>query len=111
MAPIPRSTYVPDDLPDDVRWGFTWEALRKLVGHIHPIPMGQGLTQAYVDTYWPGLHFGDVMTMAKAAGAFVPHDYLMAGVYPAPHVRELHVLHDGTSRIITRDIDPGDVTQ
>lgn len=92
--------HVPDTLPDDVRWGFTRKGLQTLLHYIHPIPLGRGFTQSFVKENWPGLTFSDALNYGKHAGAWIPDERRFPRITVGPLVKELHVLHDGTTRII-----------
>jgi hypothetical protein len=93
-------SYIPDNLPDDVRWGFTREGLASLRHYAHPIPHGRGFVKPHMEGNWPGLDWHRAMKIASEAGVWVRTGRGFTGLEEAPHVKELHVLHDGTVRVI-----------
>ena len=93
--------YVPENLPNDVLWGFTREGLLALRHYCHWIPHSRGLVGPFMAEYWPGLMFQTAMAMAKKAGAFVERGNHFTGLDVARRVKELHLLVGGGSRIIS----------
>ena len=91
---------IPDNLPDDVRWGFTRAGLARLRHYAHPIPHGRGFVKPFMEGEWPGLDWHRAMRIASEAGVWVRTGRTYTGLEEAPHVKELHILHDGTVRVI-----------
>jgi len=89
-----------DPLPAGVRWRFTREQLYRLRHHLHPIPLGRGLHEQFVSRTWPGLNFRRAMELAGRAKVWTsdPNHFSRIGV--SKRVKELHVMFDGTTRVI-----------
>jgi len=92
--------HIPATLPHDVHYGFTRHGLERMIHHIHPIPLGRGFTAAFMSKNWPGLALGDAMTAAKEAGVLKRNGQHFAGVGIRVAVKEFHILHDGSTRVI-----------
>ena len=91
---------IPDNLPDDVRWGFTRTGLARLRHYAHPIPHARGFVKPFMEGEWPGLDWHRAMKIASEAGVWVRTGRTFTGLEEAPHVKELHILHDGTVRVV-----------
>lgn len=89
-----------DRLPADVRWRITREQLFRLRHHIHPIPLGRGLHEQFVATNWPGLTFKRALQLAGSAKVWVKDRTHFSGMGVAARVKELHILRDGSTRVI-----------
>jgi len=87
-------------LPADVRWRFTREQLLKLIHHIHPIPLGRGFHEQYVASNWPGLTFKRAMELGGRARVWTTNRGHFSGLGVSKRVKELHVLRDGTTRVV-----------
>lgn len=106
-------SWIPENLPEDVLHGFSRAGLHALKGHIHPIPLGRGFHLSLMAT-WPGLTFSEALTRAKEAGVWKESGRTFPPITVADHVKEFHILHDGTTRVISftdeelaaRDGDP-----
>lgn len=106
-------SWFPENLPEDVKYGFSRAGLHALRGFIHPIPLGRGFHLSLMAS-WPGLTFSEALTSAKEAGVWIPSGGMFPPISVAPHVKEFHILHDGTLRVISfteeelaeRDGDP-----
>lgn len=91
---------VPSNLPDDVRYGFTRTGLKALRQFSHWMAHAHGQVEPFMSEYWPGLRFQDAMAASARAGVWkkgAPH---FSGIDVADHVAELHVLHDGSTRVV-----------
>lgn len=84
----------------DIRWRFTRRDLHGLRHHVHPIPLGRGFSEKFVTDRWPGLTFAQAMTAAGRAGVWGHDESHFAGLGVSPRVKELHLLHDGSSRVV-----------
>lgn len=93
--------YVPDDLPSDVRWGFTREGLYAIPHHGHPIAHGRGFAQKMMATYWPELTWQQALGALMRAGVLIKRGNSFLGYDVADNVKELHLLVDGSHRVIT----------
>lgn len=91
--------WIPENLPEDVKYGFSRAGLHTLRGFIHPIPLGRGFHLSLMEK-WPGLTFSDALNSAKEAGVWVRKEGVFPPMTVAPHVKEFHILHDGTLRVI-----------
>jgi len=100
QSPTTPNPHIPASLPDDVHYGFTRHGLERMIHHIHPIPLGRGFTAAFMSKNWPGLSLSDAMTAAKEAGVFKRDRQHFAGVAVRQTVKELHILHDGSTRVV-----------
>lgn len=100
MSDADPPAYVPENLPKDVLWGFTREGLLALRHYCHPIPHSRGLVGPFMAKYWPGLMFQTAMAMASAAGVFVRRGNHFTGLDVHAHLKELHLIVGGGSRII-----------
>jgi hypothetical protein len=98
--PTSPNPHVPASLPDDVHYGFTRHGLERMIHHIHPIPLGRGFTAAFMSKNWPGLSLSDAMNAAKAAGVVKRDRRHFAGVGVRAAVKEMHILHDGSLRVV-----------
>ena len=92
--------HVPASLPADVHYGFTRYGLEQMIHHIHPIPLGRGFTAAFMSKNWPGLSLSEGMTAAKSAGVLKRDRQHFAGLGVRAAVKELHILHDGSTRVV-----------
>ena len=92
--------HIPASLPADVHYGFTRYGLEQMIHHIHPIPLGRGFTAAFMSKNWPGLSLSDGMTAAKSAGVLKRDRQHFAGLGVRAAVKELHILHDGSTRVV-----------
>ena len=99
-TPPKPNPHVPEALPPDVRYGFTNYGIKQMIHHCHWIPVGRGFTAAFMDRHWPGLSLSDGMDAAKSAGALKRDDKHFTGLAVRKDVKELHILHDGTLRLV-----------
>lgn len=99
-SPTTPNPHVPASLPADVHYGFTRYGLEQMIHHIHPIPLGRGFTAAFMSKNWPGLSLSDAMNAAKAAGVLKRSRQHFAGIEVRVAVKELHILHDGSARVV-----------
>lgn len=95
-----RRDYVPLHLPSDVQWGFTHVGLHALRHYTHWIPHSKGLVGPFMAKYWPGLTFQNAMKLTTDAGVWTTRSSHFSGRDVAEHVKELHLLVGGGSRII-----------
>lgn len=95
-----RMNYVPTDLPPDVRWGFTREGLYAIPHHGHPIAHSRGFAQKMMATYWPGLTWQQALGALMQAGVLVKRGNSFLGLDVVDDVKELHLLHDGSHRVV-----------
>lgn len=91
---------IPDNLPDDVRWGFTRAGLLYVRHHFHWIAVTKGIARANLAKHWPGLVWNDLMFALKAAKVWKKDPSHFSGKDLKPGVKEFHILHDGTFRVI-----------
>ena len=99
----PDDEYVPERLPEDVAWGFTVKGLQMLRHYAHPIPHAHGFVKPFMNLHWPGLDWQRAMSLASSAKVWIKTGRTYTGLEEAPHVKELHILHDGTTRVIVHD--------
>lgn len=92
--------YIPDDLPNDVRYGFTRQGLNMVLHHAHRIAKNQGFTARFMEKNWPGLTWQEARDGAEEAGVWVKNSQHFSVLALAEHVHEFHILQDGSTRII-----------
>ena len=100
-----RRDYVPVHLPADVLWGFTRQGLFALRHYGHWIPHSKGLVGPFMAKYWPGLTFQIAMKLTTDAGVWTTRRSHFSGRDVAEHVKELHLLAGGGSRIVRLEPD------
>lgn len=100
-----RRDFVPADLPNDVLWGFTREGLFALRQYTHWMPHTKGLVGPFMAKYWPGLTFQVAMKLTTDAGVWTKRSSHFSGRDVAKHVKELHLLAGGGSRIVRFEPD------
>lgn len=100
-----RRDFVPGDLPRDVLWGFTREGLFALRQYTHWMPHTKGLVGPFMAKYWPGLTFQVAMKLTSEAGVWTKERSHFSGRGVAKHVKELHLLAGGGSRIVRFEPD------
>jgi len=91
---------IPDDLPDDVSWGFTRAGLLYVRHHFHWIAVTKGFARSNLAKHWPGLVWNDLMHTLNAAKVWKSDPSHFSGKDLKPQVKEFHILHDGTFRVI-----------
>lgn len=91
---------IPDNLPDDVRWGFTRAGLLYVRHHFHWIAVTKGFARSNLAKHWPGLVWNDLMYALKAAKVWKNDPEHFSGKNLKPGVKEFHILHDGSFRVI-----------
>jgi len=96
----PIKQLAPLVLPDDVRWGFNRAGLYQVRHHFHWIPITKGMARSFVTKYWPGLDWNDMVRLFNAHDIWIPDESHFSGKDLAPHVKEFHILHDGTGRVV-----------
>jgi hypothetical protein len=92
---------VPDPLPADVRWGFTRSGILLVRHYTHWIAHSKGFVGPFMERNWPGLAWKECMQHFAAAKIWVKGGTHWTGLELASHVHELHILHDGTTRVIS----------
>lgn len=84
----------------EVRWRFTRHDLHRLRHHVHLIPLTRGYAHKFVADNWPGLTFDRAMQAAGQAGVWCKDRSHWANLGVAPRVKELHLMDDGSARVI-----------
>jgi len=91
---------IPDNLPDDVSWGFTRAGLLYVRHHFHWIAVTKGFARSNLAKHWPGLVWNDLMHALNAAKVWKSDPSHFSGKDLKPQVKEFHLLYDGTFRVI-----------
>jgi len=91
---------VPLSLPGDARWGFTRDGLYEVRHHFHWIPVTKGMARSFIAKHWPGLVWNDMVILFDAHDIWIPDESHFSRKDLAPHVKEFHILHDGTGRVV-----------
>jgi len=92
---------VPDPLPADVRWGFTRSGILLVRHYTHWIAHSKGVVGPFMERNWPGLSWKECMHAFATTGIWIKGGQHWTGLELAPHVHEFHILHDGTTRVIS----------
>ena len=93
---------VPDPLPVDVRWGFTRSGILLVRHYTHWIAHSKGVVGPFMERNWPGLSWKECMHAFATAKIWAKGGQHWTGLELAPHVHEFHILHDETTRVISR---------
>ena len=92
---------VPLELPTDVRWGFTREGLYAYRHYQHWIPITKQLHVPFMNENWPGLSWNEAAALLREAGVWIKDSTHFSGHDVRSDVQEFHILHDGTTRIVS----------
>ena len=96
-----NSGNVPLELPTDVRWGFTREGLYAYRHHQHWIASSKGAHGPFMDRKWPGLSWNEAAALLNGAGVWIKDSTHFSGNDVRADIKEFHILHDGTTRIVS----------
>ena len=92
--------YVPDELPDDVQWGFTRAGLYYVRHHFHWIPVTKGIARQHLATHWPGLDWNVMVKAFNRHRIWIPDETHFSRKDLAPRVKEFHLLFNGRGRVL-----------
>ena len=92
---------VPLELPTDVRWGFTREGLYAYRHQQHWIASSKGTHGPFMNDNWPGLSWNEAAALLREAGVWIKDSTHFSGNDVRADIKEFHILHDGTTRIMS----------